>query len=190
MSGFCASAMSRLLAHQPIPAPGVDSLEGAHFRIFELDELQSVSGDVDKDRAWSARTGDMKGLFDGHGDIFDPEDKATVLCHGYGDAGDVGLLKAVASDEAGDYLACNGHQGHRVHPCGGDAGNEVRSARPRGAETDPDFASHACIGIGGMRSRLLVPDEEVLDLRIVVGQGIVEGQVGAAWIAPDVLTPL
>src|SRR3546814_5509475 len=65
-----------------------------------------------------------------------------------------------------------------------DAGDEVGRTRTRGGETDPRFACHPAVGVGGERRRLLVADQ---DMRQAGSrQRVIYWHDRAAGIAEDV----
>ena len=78
---------------------------------------------------------------------------------------------------------------HGIHVCGGQPGNEVQRAGPGGGEHDAWLAAGAGVAVGHVRGPLLVPDQDVFELGML-GQVLVDGQVGAARVAEDVLDTL
>ena len=116
--------------------------------------------------------------------------QVVVLGDGDGDAGDVRLLEAVAPDEGANHGPRYTDQGHGVHPGVGDAGDDVGRAGAGGSEAHPYLARYAGVGVGGVGRALLVLHQVVAYLRVVLGNRIVEGQVGPAGDTEDVLGPL
>ena len=138
------------------------------LRVLELAGLLlDIARDVDEDGTGAARGGDVERLFEGLRNILDVEDELVVLGDRDADAGDVGLLEAVAADEPADDGAGDADEGHGVHPGVGDAGYKVSGAGTGGRPGDAGFAGDAGVGVGGVTGGLLVPDEDVMQLRVL-----------------------
>ena len=105
------------------------------------------------------------------------------------DAGYIGFLKGVAPDGSPWHLARDGHQRHRVHLGGGDAGHQVGRAGAAGGGADSHPSGGPCVPVGGHRSSLFVADKNVAQLR-VVGHGPVQRQHRAARQPKDYFHPL
>ena len=152
-----------------------------------LDEY--VLGDVDEHRPLAARGGDVEGLLDGLRHLAGAHDEVVVLRDRQRDAGDVGLLEAVAAEQvAGDVARQDDHR-HGIHVGRADAGDEVGRAGAGGRQADAGATADAGVGVGGVGGRLLVPDEHVPDLG-VLDEGVVERQHDAAGIAEQRLDAL
>ena len=143
---------------------------------------QSVLGQVDVDRARTARRGDMEGLGEDTRDVVGIADKVVVLGAGQRDARDVDLLERVLAQERRDDVACDGDDRDGVEHGVADAGDQVRSSGAGRAEADADAAGRTSVAVGGVGRALLVPDEDVAQFR-VIHQDVVEGQDDATGIA-------
>ena len=147
-----------------------------------LDE--DVLGDVDEHGALASGGGDVEGLFDGLGDFAGAHQEVVVLGDGEGDAGDVGFLEAVASDQVAGDVAGDDDDGDGVHVGGGDAGDEVGGAGAGGSEANAGAPGDAGVAVGGVGGGLLVADEDVLDVG-VVAELVVERKDNAAGVAEE-----
>ena len=98
-------------------------------------------------------------------------------------AGDVGLLERIGTDEVGAHLAGDGHHGHAVQVSVGDTRHQVAGARSRGGDTHAHFARRPRIPVGGMRSALLMTGEDVANIEVI--ESIVQGNDAPARITED-----
>ena len=109
--------------------------------------------------------------------------RIVVLGDRQRDAGDVGLLERVGSDERAADLAGDADDRRRVHHRGRDAGHHVRRAGPGGRDGDADLPGRARVAVGHVRRALLVAHEDVADR--IVEHRVVRRQDRAARIAED-----
>ena len=151
--------------------------------------LERVLGDVDVNRAGTTASGDVEGFGEDAGQVVRVADQVVVLGHRQRDAVDVDLLERVLADQRGRHVARDGHHRHAVELGRADARDEVRRAGTGGAHAHADLARGAGEAVGSVRAALLVPDEDVADLR-VVPQDVVQGQDHAAGIAEEGRGPL
>ena len=91
---------------------------------------------------------------------------------------DICFLEAIASQQRGGDLPGNGYDGGGVHVSGGQPGNQVGSAWPRGGNANPYLARGPRIAIGHVGGTLLVGYQHVVDGVLIFGQVIVGGQDG------------
>ena len=146
--------------------------------------LLRVLGDVDEHGAGPARGGDGEGLAHGLGDVFGARHQVVVLGDRQRDAGDVGFLEGVRSDEAAADLSGDADNRRRVHHRGRDAGDHVGRARSGRRDGDPDAAARARVSVGHVRRTLFVPHEDVPDRK--VEHRVVGRKNGPAGVAEDV----
>ncbi len=150
--------------------------------------LLGVLGDVDEDGPGASGLRDLEGETDCRRDVFGAGHKEVVLGDGQGDAGDVDLLKRVATEDLGGDLTGDGDDGDAVeHGCG-YARDEVCRTRPGGGHADADLARGAGVAVGHVRGALLVADEDVVDGELA--QGVVDGEDGSARVAEDAVYAL
>ena len=79
------------------------------------------------------------------------------------DAHRVTLLKGIQADGVGRYLAGHNHHWNAVHVRRRDTSNSIRYARPGGHQSDANLASRARIAISSVDSRLLMPNQDMLN---------------------------
>ena len=141
--------------------------------------------DIDQNRSRTAAHRDLKREADGVGQILDMADDEVVLGNRHGDAGDVDLLEAVASDRRGADVAGNRNHRDRIHICGGNAGDEVGRTRTAGCQHDADLAGCACESVGGMRRTLLMCRHDMGDAIGILIQLIVNIEDSAARVTEN-----
>ena len=107
-----------------------------------------------------------------------------MLGHRQGDAVDVDLLEGVLADQRGGDVAGDRDHRDRVEEGGPDPGHEVGGARSGRSHADPDLARDAGIAVGGVGAALLVPDQDVTELRIVA-KDVVERKDHPARVAEE-----
>ena len=146
--------------------------------------LECVLRDVDVDGAGTARSGDVERLGEDTRQVIGVTDEVVVLGHRQRDAVDVDLLERVLADQDAGHVA--GDRDHRdgVEERGADARDEVRRAGTGRPHADADPAGDPSVAIGGMCATLLVPNEDVTNLR-VVAEHVVERQDHAARVAEE-----
>ena len=145
---------------------------------------QHVFGQVDDNGAGTAGRRDQKGLVNNAGDVFNLLHQIVVLGTGAGDAGGIGFLEGVLSDQMGRHLPGQADNRNRVHERVGQARDSVGRTGAGGHQHTAHFTGRAGIALGRVDRRLLVAHEDVPD-RILLKQGIVNRQDCAAGIAED-----
>ncbi len=108
-----------------------------------------------------------------------------MLGDGQGDAGDVGFLKSVRTDQLAAHLSGNANNGGRIQHGGGDAGDHVGGARSGSCDRNAHFAAGAGVAIRHMRRALLVAHQDVVDIAVL--QRVIRRQNCASGIAEDML---
>ncbi len=146
--------------------------------------LLRVLGDVDEDGARPARGRDGERLAHGLGDVLGARHQVVVLGDRQRDAGDVGFLEGVRSDEAAADLPGDADDRRRVHHRRRDAGDHVGRARPGRRDGDPDAPARARVAVGHVRRTLFVPHEDVPDRK--VEHRVVGRKNGPARVPEDV----
>ena len=146
--------------------------------------LLRVLGDVDQHGARTAARRDRERLADARRHVGRARHQVVVLGDRQRDAGDVGFLKGVRSDEPAADLPRDAHDRRRVHHGGRDAGDHVRRAGARGRDRDADAAARARIAVGHVGGALLVAHQHVADR--IAEHRVVGRQDRAAGIAEDV----
>ena len=151
--------------------------------IFKLDLFQlHVAGHVDQDGAGPALLGHLESLADGAGQVGGGQHEIGALGADGSDAANVALLERLGAQRGAGDLAGDGDHGHAVGLGAHDPGNEVRGAGAGGGDADAGFASYPGIAVGGVGCGLLVPDQDVAQLR-VGPQRVIEGQDGPAGVS-------
>ena len=150
----------------------------SEFRCGHLDIL----GNVDDHRPRPSLGRDMEGfLHDGRqiGGLFDQIIMFGAMAR---DADRVGFLKGVGADQIGRDLAGDDDHRDAVHQRIGDTGDRVGRAGTRGNQHNARLAGRPRIAFRGMGRCLLVPYQNMLDLRMLV-QRVINGKHSAARIA-------
>ena len=146
--------------------------------------LLRVLGDVHQHRARTAAARDRERFADRRRDVLGRGDQVVVLGDRQRDAGDVGLLERVGSDQLAADLAGDADDRRRIHHRGGDAGDHVGRARTGGGDRDADLPRRAGVAVGHVRGALLVPHQHVANR--VLQHRVVGRQNRAARIAEHV----
>ncbi|SKX94348.1 Uncharacterised protein [Mycobacteroides abscessus subsp. abscessus] len=141
--------------------------------------LQDVLGDVDENRSGTATLGDVERLGHDPGDVDGIAHQEVVLGDRHRDAGDVGLLERVGTDQCPADLAGDRHDGHRVHLRVGQRRDEIGRTGTRRRHHDTGAAGDLCVAGGSVTSALLVTNENVAHL-LRVQEGVVDRQNSAA----------
>ena len=108
----------------------------------------------------------------------------VVLGDRQGDAGDVGFLERIGTDQRAALLTGDRHDRHGVHVRVGDGGDEVRRTRPRRRHAHPDLAGGLRVPRRGVARALLVAHQHVAHAGRVE-QRVVGREDGAAGNAED-----
>ena len=154
------------------------------FGVFKFQfAVEDIFGDIDEDRARTARAGDIEGFPDDAGQVFDVLDEVVVLRDGRRDARNVRFLEGVAADQVRGDLAAEHDQGDGIHVGRGDAGDHVAHAGSRCSEADPGASRGAGVAVGRVHGALLVARQDVGNVRFI--QFIVKRQHGSAGVAED-----
>ena len=160
--------------------------DGLRLLVFKLAHGGShILGDVHQHRALAAALCNAESCAHGVGQILDPAHREVVLGDGHRDALNVGFLKAVLADARGGYVAGKGHQRHRVHISGGDAGDQVGGTRAAGGQHHAGAAGGPGVAVCCMGGSLLVSGEHMGDAVGILIQLIVKIQHCTAGIAKN-----
>ena len=124
-----------------------------------------VLGQIDQHRAGTAGPGDIKGLADGRHQILGVVDQIVMLGAGPGDADDIHFLKGVVADQSGRAPGRSEPPWGWSPIGGGNAGDAIGGAGAGGEQGDPDFAGGPGIAVGRMDRALLVPDQNMGQIR-------------------------
>ena len=111
----------------------------------------------------TAAAREVERLADCGRDVRGLRDEVVVLGDRQRDAGDVGFLERVGSDQAAADLAGDADDRRRIHHRGREAGDHVGRARTRRRDRDADLAGRARVAVGHVRRALLVPRQDVPD---------------------------
>ena len=106
---------------------------------------------------------EVERLADRRRDVGRARHQVVVLGDRQRDAGDVGLLERVGSDQPAADLARDADDRRRVHHRGRQAGHHVGGAGARGRDRDADLAGRARVAVGHVGRALLVAGEDVAD---------------------------
>ena len=150
--------------------------------------LEHVAGYVYQHRAGPTRSGNVKRLPDGRGDICRAHDQIVVLGDGQRRSGYVRFLECVGTDGRAPNLPGDRHHRHGVHHRGGKAGNEVRRSRAGSCKRDAHLATGACVSVGRVGRPLFVPHQDMAQRR-VLRKGTVQGQYRSAGRPNTTSTP-
>ena len=145
--------------------------------------LLRVLGDVDQHRTGTAAGRDVERFAHRRRQILRPRHQVVVLGDRQRDAGDVGLLEAIAANQLAADLAGDADDRNGVHHRGGDARHHVGGAGARGGNRHADLAAGARVAVGHVRGALFVAHQHVADR--VVEHRIVRRQDRAARIPED-----
>ncbi len=149
-----------------------------HFRL-------RVLGDVDQHRTGTPRPRDVECLghrlrhFVGGGNLEIP------LGDGHRDADDVRLLKGIGSQQVLGNLTNDADHRRGVDDSVGDGRNQVGSPRPRSDQAHAYLARDTRVALGGVARALLVPHQNVVDLILIIVNGVVHGHNRPARIAKN-----
>ena len=146
--------------------------------------LQGILGDVHVHGPGTPVLRDVEGLGDDPRDVVGVSHEVVVLGHRQRDAGDVDLLERVLADQGRGHVAGDRHERHGVQLRGGDAGDQVGRAGAAGAHADAHLAAGPGVAVGRVGAALLVPDEDVPDLR-VVAEDVVDREDDAARVREE-----
>ena len=147
--------------------------------------LLRILGDVDEHGSRPAGPRDGERLAHARRHVGGARHEIVVLGDRQRDAGDVGFLKRVGSDQLAADLTGDADDRRAVHHRRRDAGDHVGRPRTRGGDGDADLAARARVAVGHVRRALLVADEHVANR--ILQHGVVRGQDRAAGIAEHVL---
>ena len=145
--------------------------------------LLRVLGDVDQHRSRTPGFGHVHGFADGVRDFIRASDEIIVLGDGQRDAGDVGFLERVGTEQLAADLPGDAHDGRRVHHGRGNTGHHVGGARTRSRDGDSHLAGGAGITVGHVRGALFVTHQNVANR--AVAQRVVRRQDRPARISED-----
>ena len=180
----------------PFRLPGIPVDRGVITLDFDfLGKLRHHAGLLDifrqihQHRAGPPRTGDIKSLVNGAGQVFDVRHQVVVLGAGPGDAHDIHFLEGIVADERGGHLPGENHNRDGVHIGRGDAGHRVGGPGTGGHQSHAHLVGSPGITVGGVHRGLLVPHQVVFDFRSA-GQLIIQVDNRSPWIPEDVLHPL
>ena len=87
------------------------------------------------------------------------------------------------------HLPGDGHHRHGIGLGPHDAGDQVGGPRPGCCQADADLAGDTGVAVGGVGCGLLVPYQDVAELRIAP-EGVIEGQDCPAGVAEHHVKPL
>ncbi|SHU32967.1 Uncharacterised protein [Mycobacteroides abscessus subsp. abscessus] len=146
--------------------------------------LQDVLGDVHEHRTGTAALRDVEGLGDHLRDVLGVAHQEVVLGDGHRDAGDVGFLESIRTDEAATHLAGDRHNRDRVHLRVGQRGDQVGGTGAGGGHHDADLAGGMRVTAGGMPGTLLMTHQHVAHLGGVV-ERVIDGQDRTTGNAED-----
>ena len=144
--------------------------------ILKLRFLQlHIPGNVNQHRPRAALLGNAKGFLNGRRQIGRRHHQVGALGADRRNGADVALLKGFRPQGRARHLPGNGDQRHRVGFRPHQSSDQVRRPRPGSSHADPHLAGDPGVAIGGVGRRLLVPHQDMPQLRIPP-QGIVKGQ--------------
>ncbi len=121
-----------------------------------------ILGNIDEHWARSAGTCNIECLLHNPPEICGILDEVVVLGDRHSDAGDVGFLEGVISQQVCRDLPGQCDYRYRIHIGCGDTGDEVACAGAGCCEAYPYTTTRTCIPVRGMRCCLFVPYKDVL----------------------------
>ena len=128
----------------------------------------------------------MEGLLDDAGDVVGILDQITVLGEGGNRTGDIYLLENITAQQMAGNLTGDGHHRDGIHIGGGNAGDQIGSARAGSYHAHTNFAADAGIAGGHVAGILLGTHQSIADLRVLL-QGIHCGADGRACITENMI---
>ncbi|MNJ40755.1 hypothetical protein D3C77_356550 [compost metagenome] len=143
-----------------------------------------VLRNVDQDRPFASRVGDMERFVNDARQLFYTAHQVAVLRNRHRDPGNIRFLEGIRSDQAGYDVSGNDHERNRVHKRRRDTGDCVRRPRSRGCDTYAYFAACPCIAVGRMNRSLLVSCQQVMEILKTI-QRVVDIQYGPARVTED-----
>ncbi len=146
--------------------------------------IEQVARDVDQHRPRPPATCDPECLADGVGDLLGAVDPYRPLGHRSEDAVGIDLLGRAPMRVEGGASPGDRNDRQRSDVGLGNTREEVRAARACGHEADPGLARQLRVRGRHARRRLLVSNEDVLDLGRVI-ERVVDGEDVAARQAED-----
>ena len=167
--------------HRPVAA----NVRAGHVRRKVKRLKLCVFGDVNQHRAGPAaprnveRLGQRLGNFLGLGHLVVP------LGDGRGDVDDVGFLKGIGAQQVRKHLPRDANQRRAVNQRIGEAGDQVRSARPAGGKYHPHPTRRPRIALRRVHSALLMPHQHMVQPVFEVVERIVNRDDGPAGIAEN-----
>ena len=108
---------------------------------------------------------DVKRLGDRAWNVVGIRDEIRMLRDRHRDALDVGFLEGIGTDRGGRHLAGDGDHRNAVHVRIGNRRHQVRCTRTGGRDARADPIAGECVSLCGMPGALLMPAEDVPDLR-------------------------
>ena len=165
--------------------PAGDGGVAAHLNLRGPAEVHHahlrVLGDVYQHGAGASSCGKVEGGGDTPRDFLRVRDHEGVLGDRHGHAHNVCFLEGVGAEQLRGHLPGDSDDGHRVHVCVRDGGEQVGGTGPAGCNTHTYFAGGGRIPLSGVPCTLLVAHQDVVNLggiheRVIGGQDCPAGQ--------------
>ena len=155
------------------------------LRLKFADSRGDILRDINQNRTWAVALCDFKRLTDGICQLGNVAHDEVMLGNRHGDAGNIDLLEAVASNQRGADVAGDGNHRNGVHVCGRDAGDQIGCTRTGRSEYNTNLTGCACIAICRMGSALLMRRQDMTDAVRILVQLIINIQNCTARIAEN-----
>ena len=150
----------------------------------------NVLGHVDEHGAGAIGLGNAERLANGVSQFLDRLHEIVVLRDGQRDARDVDLLEGVGADEGVGHVARDSNERGGVKVGSGDASHKVGGTGARGGNDDADLAGGAGITVGCVGGSLLMGGQDMVNLVLILKDGVVNVNDLASGITEDRLAAL
>ena len=153
------------------------------LRVLKFGQLQlHVTRDINQHGAGASFLGDAESFADSTRQVVGGQHQVSALGADGGDAANVAFLEGFGAQGGPRYLSGDSNQRHAVGFGAHNAGNQVGGAGAGGCHADAGLAGDAGVAVGGVGGGLLMPHQNMTQLRIGP-EGIVKGEDGAAGMA-------
>ena len=139
------------------------------FRIFRRSKLSHhIFWQIYKHWSWLPAACNVKCLLDDPAQFFPAVYRHPILCNTPCDSYNIHLLKRIVSNQMTRHLPGKAYKRYAVIIGRGKPCHQVRCSRSACHQTDADFSSGSCIGIGLVNKCLLMSWENNLNVSLFV----------------------
>jgi len=145
--------------------------------------LEGVLGDIDQHWPGPSSGSNVKRLVNRAWQLSQGLDQEVMLGPGPRDPKGIGFLKRIAADQFAGDLAGDGDNRNRIHHGVDQTRHQIGGAGTRSGAAHTHLASRPRVALGREGGVLLVPDQDVLNGRVI--DGVIKRQCHAAWVPKD-----